>query len=95
MSQKLFDPVDHDEMVANWIAEHGECKFTTHEIKEAQVSLDTQPDFSPFWDSRSGQNQLEVIQTLGLTPSTTEYERRQIHHNATRRDTTTKQAADE
>lgn len=50
-------------------------QFTEQEIADAQAQLDLQPNNSPYWDSGAGQDDLEIIHTLGLKPSTTNAER--------------------
>lgn len=42
-------------------------EFSTQEIVDAQEALNFHSDRSPFWDSRSGQDHLRVIQELALT----------------------------
>lgn len=59
-------------------------QFEEHDIEHAQRSLDEQPSFSPYWETGSGQDDLEVIQTLSLAANTTEDERRQMHREAMR-----------
>lgn len=58
--------------------------FSEGEIDGAQASLDLQPSNSPYWDTRAGQDDLEVIQSIGLTANTTEAARRRVHARAMR-----------
>lgn len=48
------------------------CSFTVAEVAEAQFALDHHPSSSPFWDSPSGEEALEVVVALDLHPATTE-----------------------
>lgn len=52
---------------------------TEDEINEAQFALDHHPARSPFWDSRQGQDVLEVAHIFHLKPATDESFRRQWH----------------
>lgn len=56
--------------------------YTAQEIADAQSDLDAQPSFSPYWDSRSGQESLRCIQDCKLVPNTTEQARREFHRAA-------------
>lgn len=69
--QELFDADDHAEMVAE-------------QIERAQLNLDLHPSYSAYWDSRAGQDDLEIIHALNLQPRTTEQERRDAHYAALR-----------
>ncbi len=53
--------------------------FEEGEVDGAQQSLDLHPSNSPYWDTKAGQDDLEIIQTLGLQPNTTEAHRREWH----------------
>lgn len=63
-------------------------QFKEWEIKHAQDNLDIQPSNSPYWESRAGQDDLQVIRELNLQPETTEQERRRGHHEAMRQSRT-------
>lgn len=56
--------------------------YTDEEIADAQRELDAQPDFSPFWESRRGQDALSCIIDCKLEPTTTEQARREMHRQA-------------
>lgn len=64
--------------------EHDEADFTAAEIADAQEMLDTQPSFSPYWDSHHAQDVMEIIDVCKLVATTTETERRQMHNDAMR-----------
>lgn len=56
--------------------------YSAQEIADAQRELDLHPDFSTFWESRTGQDHLQVIIDLKLQPATTEAQRREWHREA-------------
>lgn len=55
------------------------------EIREIQERLNHYPDTSRYWESRSGQDDLKVIQELMLEPKTTAQFRREWYHEQMRK----------
>lgn len=70
---KLFDALEVDGLIQGY----EEC-----EVDGAQQSLDLQPSNSLYWDSRAGQDDLNIIRALGLQPNTTEAQRRDGYRRA-------------
>lgn len=56
--------------------------YTAEEIAEAQAELNFHPASSPYWESRSGQDHLAVIQALDLKPKYTEAQMRETYRRA-------------
>ena len=50
--------------------------FTPAEINAAQLELNRHPDNSPFWDSPSGQDVMDIAKECGLKATNTDAERR-------------------
>jgi hypothetical protein len=60
-------PMDLADAALALLRSHPE--FTPDEIKHAQHAMDCYPGYSPYWDSRAGQEDLAVIVTLNIQPS--------------------------
>lgn len=58
--------------------------FSADEVASAQGMLDIQPDQSPYWDTGAGQDDLEIIQALGLQPAHSNAVRLAMHSEAMR-----------
>lgn len=58
--------------------------YTESEMNEAQFALDHHPDWSQFWESRRGQDCLDLAMQLDLKASTTPAYRRKWHNEGMR-----------